>query len=53
MQLVNVGTKPVCISGKSQLALFLLTSLMAKKEEKRASVTVYYPVHTRVVKNVE
>jgi len=38
-----------CLYIRYLLALFLLTSLMAKK--KFASVTVYYPVHTRGCEN--
>ena len=40
-----------CLYIRYLLALFLLTSLMAKRKKKIASVTVYYPVHTRGCEN--
>jgi hypothetical protein len=48
MQLVNVE-QSLSVYRLSQFALFLLTSLLVKI----ASVTVYYPVHTRGCENLE
>ena len=48
MQLVNVE-QSLSVYRLSQFALFLLTSLLVKI----ASVTVYYPVHTRGCETLE
>lgn len=42
------GTKPVCISG-----IYLLCFYWQVLWLKFASVTVYYPVHTRGCENLE
>jgi len=44
------GTKPVCISG-IYLLCFYWQVLWLKKKKIFASVTVYYPVHTRGCEN--